>query len=103
MRHGTGNVKAQLRDFDRIGQRADREIQTRRREKYDPKRLCGRRQKRRRTLVGFFFQHPSLLNFQQELKRKYKKNRLPAMDDGETWDQCSAFDYSLEEEFGGVC
>jgi hypothetical protein len=34
---GRGLLKAQLRDFDDIGQRADREIQPRRREKYDLK------------------------------------------------------------------
>ncbi|MDR2247487.1 MAG: hypothetical protein LBE17_12595 [Treponema sp.] len=34
---GRGILKAQLRDFDRIGQRADREIQPRRREEYDLK------------------------------------------------------------------
>ncbi|MDR2445527.1 MAG: hypothetical protein LBD44_06300 [Spirochaetaceae bacterium] len=34
---GRGILKAQLRDFDQIGQRADCEIRPRRREKYDLK------------------------------------------------------------------
>ncbi|MDR2445850.1 MAG: hypothetical protein LBD58_00950 [Treponema sp.] len=34
---GRGILKAQLRDFDQIGERADRDIPTRRREKYDIK------------------------------------------------------------------
>jgi hypothetical protein len=34
---GRGIHKAQLRDFDEIGGRADREIQSRRRENYDLK------------------------------------------------------------------
>jgi hypothetical protein len=34
---GRGLLRAQLRDFDEIGERADREIQPRRRKKYDLK------------------------------------------------------------------
>jgi hypothetical protein len=69
---GRGILKAQLRDFDEIGERADREVQPRRREKYDLKYDYADAIK---SAYGvFFFQHPSMLNFQQELKRKFNRS-----------------------------
>lgn len=69
---GRGILKAQLRDFDEIGGRADREIQPRRRGKYDLKYDYADAIKS--GYAVFFFQHPSMLNFQQELKRKYNRS-----------------------------
>jgi hypothetical protein len=69
---GRGILKAQLRDFDQIGNRADRDIQSRRRENYDLKYDYADAIK---SVYGvFFFQHPSMLNFQQELKGKYNRS-----------------------------
>jgi hypothetical protein len=69
---GRGILKAQLRDFDRIGKRADREIQPQRREKYDLKYDYADAFKSAYGL--FFLQHPSMLNLQQELKRTYNRS-----------------------------
>jgi hypothetical protein len=69
---GWGILKAQLPDFDQIGERADRDIQPRRRENYDLKYDYADAIK---SAYGvFIFQHPSMLNFQQELKRKYNRS-----------------------------
>ncbi|MDR2434817.1 MAG: hypothetical protein LBD47_09655 [Treponema sp.] len=63
-------LKAQLRDFNQIGQRADREIQPRRRDKYDYADAV-------KSAYGvFFFQHPSMLNFQQDCERNAAKRWL---------------------------
>ncbi|MDR0758693.1 MAG: hypothetical protein LBF74_01090 [Treponema sp.] len=69
---GRGILKAQLPDFDQIGERADRDIQPRRRENYDLKYDYADPIK---SAYGvFFFQHPSMLNFQQELKWKHNRS-----------------------------
>jgi hypothetical protein len=69
---GRGLLKAQLRDFDRIGEQVEASVEEKRREGYDRKYEYSDAIKSGYGV--FFFQHPSMLNFQQEMQQKNKRS-----------------------------